>query len=344
MESYTESLKGHEPGRLPAEKTAAAIASPSPKVAVVIPCYRVKAHILGVLAGIGPEVDWIVVVDDRCPEESGKFVEEKSEDPRVVVVYHSRNRGVGGATKTGMQTAIRMGAQILVKLDGDGQMDASQIESLIAPIRHGLADYTKGNRFYSPRALKQMPITRLIGNAGLSFLTKLSTGYWGIMDPTNGFLAIHAKVFSQLETEHIEDRFFFETDMLFRLHLSGAVVVDVPLPAKYGEEESNLRIGNALFTFAAKHIQRFFKRLGYDYFVHDVNVGSVQLVAGALGFGYGLISGLYTWYTGNQTGQAAETGTIMISMIPLILGFQLLLSALNYDISRREEKAIHPFL
>lgn len=310
------------------------------RVAVIIPCFRVKNHILSVISSIGPEVSDIIVVDDLCPEESGKFVEANVRDPRVRVTYHTSNMGVGGATKTGYDYAVDLGATVLIKMDGDGQMDPRNIKALIVPILSGDADYCKGNRFHSPTALKGMPFVRLFGNGVLSFLTKFSTGYWKLMDPTNGFTAIHARVYGVLEPQKIDNRYFFETDILYRLHLVGAVVRDIPMASIYGSEKSNLRISRQLFTFAKKHIVRVCKRILYDYFIHDFNVGSAQLFFGALCFFYGLFFGLYLWFSGMVTGQSAELGTIMFSVIPLIIGFQLLLSALNYDISSQETSPI----
>lgn len=214
----------------------------APRIAVVIPCFRVKRFILEVLAGIGPEVSDVFVVDDACPEGTGDLVEAECRDPRVRVVRHETQRGVGGATLTGYRRAIDAGATVIVKVDGDGQMDPALVPRMAAPILAGSADYTKGNRFYRPDDLTPMPATRLIGNALLSFVTKFSTGYWEVFDPTNGFTAIHARVAAELPFEKIAPGYFFESDLLFRLGTLRAVVVEVPMAARYEDEESNLRI------------------------------------------------------------------------------------------------------
>lgn len=313
------------------------------EVAVVIPCYRVSRQIGDVLARIGDIVSRIYVVDDCCPEASGVFVQKHFSDPRITVLFNDTNLGVGGAVKRGFYQAALDGYTYLVKLDGDGQMDPEDIPRLIQPLRDGQADYVKANRFFNPRALKGMPAVRIFGNGVLSFLTKLSSGYWQVMDPTNGFLAVHSSVFLLLEHEKIDNRFFFETDMLCRLHLHDAVVQDVPIPARYGDERSNLKIGAATFTFLGKHISRIFRRLVYDYFVRDFNVGSAQLVTGLFGFLFGSVFGLYHWWRGVQLGAVTETGTIMIAILPMILGFQLLLSALHYDISVRNVNPVHKY-
>jgi glycosyltransferase involved in cell wall biosynthesis len=313
-------------------------------IAAIVPCYKVRRHILPLLGAFGPEVERIYVVDDCCPEGSGKLVQESVVDPRVSVIFLPENLGVGGAVKRGFAEALREGYSYLVKVDGDGQMDPRMISRLTRPIQDGLADYTKGNRFFNPRFLSGMPAVRLVGNGILSFLTKISSGYWTVMDPSNGFLAIHAKVFAALESSKIDDRYFFETDMLCRLHLVAAVVQDVPFPAKYEDERSNLGIGRVALSFPFKHLSRFWRRIVYDYFVHDFNVGSLQLVFGFIGLLFGVSFGGYHWVRGWITGAATETGTIMVATLSTILGFQLLLSALHYDISNRNTSPIHRYL
>jgi len=196
---------------------------PVPTVAVVVPCYREVKHVLGVLAGIGPEVAHVIVVDDACPDGTGAHVRDHCADPRVEVITHDVNRGVGGATISGYRRAMSIGADIVVKIDGDGQMDPAFIATLVAPIREGNADYVKGNRFYDLDGVSQMPHERIVGNLVLSFATKMSSGYWDVFDPTNGFTAVHVRVLARLPLDKISAGFFFESDMLFRLNVARAV-------------------------------------------------------------------------------------------------------------------------
>ena len=204
------------------------------RIAVVIPCYRASDRILGVLGAIGPECAAIFVVDDGCPEGTGKLVRDRVTDPRVRVLSHDRNRGVGAAVMTGYRAALADGADIIVKMDGDGQMAPADLPALVAPILEGSSDYAKGNRFAELSGLPAMPVVRMIGNAALSFVTKFSSGYWDVFDPTNGYTAIHAEVVARLPLDRIAPRYFFESDMLFRLYTVRAVVCDVPMPALYG--------------------------------------------------------------------------------------------------------------
>jgi dolichol-phosphate mannosyltransferase len=302
-------------------------------VAVVIPSYKVKDHLLSVLDRIGPSVTRIYVVDDECPQQSGKLVAELCRDPRVVVLFHDVNQGVGGATITGYRQALLDGADVVVKIDGDGQMDPSLIPSFIAPIERGIADYTKGNRFYSIENLEAMPFVRVLGNAVLSFVNKLSSGYWNVMDPTNGYTAIHSSALGALPLAKLEQRYFFESDMLFRLNTVRAVVRDVPMKAFYGEEKSNLSIVQVIRDFPSKYLTRFFKRLFYSYILRDLNVCSIQMLGGICMFLFGVVYGVYHWYLSAMNGVPTPTGTVMLAVLPVMIGVQLLLSAISFDVA-----------
>ena len=182
------------------------------KISVVIPSYKVKRHLLGVIESIPDFVEKIYIVDDKCPEGSGKYIVENCHDSRVFVHFHDENLGVGGAVMTGYRCAISDGMDVVVKIDGDGQMDPSLIPLFIEPILSGEADYTKGNRFYDLEKIRSMPFIRLFGNSILSLMTKFSSGYWSLFDPTNGYTAIHIDVARRLPFKKISCRYFFETD------------------------------------------------------------------------------------------------------------------------------------
>lgn len=313
-------------------------------VAVVIPCYKVKDHILDVIGGIGSPVDAIYAVDDSCPDGIGKFIEEHSKDPRVKVLYHSVNKGVGGAVITGYRRALEDGACIVIKLDGDSQMDPKLIPSFIEPIASGRADYVKGNRFYHPEGLQDMPAARLFGNAILSMFSKLSSGYWDLFDPTNGFTAIHSRVLRELPLEKLSERYFFESDMLFRLNTIRALVLEVPMKAKYGDETSNLRINQVIGAFLRGHIRNFSKRIAYNYFLRNFSVASIEFVLGVFLFIGGVAVGINAWVDSVVSQVPATSGTVMLAALPVILGIQFLLAFLNYDIQNVPRTPIHSLL
>ncbi|AEG91960.1 glycosyltransferase family 2 protein [Ramlibacter tataouinensis] len=305
----------------------------SARVAVVVPSYKATRHILDVIGGMGSEVDRIYVVDDCCPERTGDFVERQNRDPRVRVLRNAANEGVGGAVMHGYKQAIADGYDVLVKMDSDGQMDPRMLPRLVQPIVQGQADYTKGNRFYDLKAIHRMPAVRIFGNAVLSFMSKVSTGYWGMFDPTNGYTAISARVAAHVPMDKISQRYFFETDMLFRLNILGAVVRDIPMDAIYGDETSHLRISRILPEFLAKHARNFGKRIFYNYFLRDLNIASLQLVAGSGLLAFGMVHGGYHWLRALSTGLPTAVGIIMVAALTTLVGFQLLLAFLSYDMS-----------
>jgi dolichol-phosphate mannosyltransferase len=311
------------------------------KVAVVIPTYKVRMHILDVISRIGQEVDRIYVVDDCCPDRSGAYVEENCRDPRVTILRHENNQGVGGAVMTGYARAIDDKIDIIVKIDGDGQMDPALIKNFIGPIIAGEADYTKGNRFFNLDEIGAMPKMRLIGNAVLSFMTKFSSGYWDLFDPTNGYTAIHSNVAQYLPTKKISKRYFFETDILFRLNTLRAVVVDVPMDAKYGDESSNLKIHKVVTEFFFKHARNFIKRIFYNYYLRDMSPASLELPIGIAMLAYGSIFGIMSWIGSAKAKLATPAGTIMLSALPLLMGVQLILAFINYDIASVPRRPRH---
>ncbi len=314
---------------------------PSGTIAVVIPCYREKSRILAVIGAIGNEVTNVIVVDDACPDKTGEYVKANCTDNRVEVLIHQTNKGVGGATISGYKRAIESGAEIIVKVDGDGQMDSSLIPELVAPLLKGEADYAKGNRFYNLDGLSEMPRVRILGNLALSFASKVSSGYWNIFDPTNGFTAIHIDAAMHLPFDEINNGFFFESDILFRLNMMRAVVIDIPMPARYGDEQSSLKVRNVIFSFAALHFANAVKRIFYSHFIRDFGVPSIELILGKLLLLFGILYGSYSWHQSSVTGIPATAGSVILAALPIILGFQMLIAFLNFDTKNVPSKPLN---
>lgn len=313
-----------------------------PRLAVVIPCYRVACHITGVLRAIGPEVWRIYCVDDACPERSGQVaMAVAAGDARIRVLTHQENQGVGGAVVTGYKQALEDGAEIIIKIDGDGQMDPRRILSLVDPIVQGQADYVKGNRFFHLEGVRSMPLMRIIGNAGLSFMSKLSTGYWNLFDPTNGYTAIHAAVVRLLPLAKLNRRYFFESDILFRLSTLRAVVIDVPMNAQYADEKSNMNLLRVLVAFPVYHTRNFVKRIFYNYFLRNFSVASLHLVFGLLLVIFGVVFGLWEWLKGAEMNVIASPGTVMLAALPVLLGTQLLMSFVGLDVASVPDSPLH---
>ena len=301
------------------------------QIAVVLPCYRSRGYVLDVISRIGPEVFLIVAVDDACPDGTGEHINACCADPRVEVVRNEQNLGVGGAVIHGYRIALSRGADIVVKIDSDGQMDPALLMRIAHPIVTGRADYAKGNRFFNIEDVRGMPKLRLFGNAGLSFLTKLSSGYWNIFDPTNGYTAIYRVALEMLPLAKIDRCFFFESDMLFRLNIAGAVVIDVPIPASYGDERSNLRVGSAVVPFLLKNLRNFLKRLFYRYYLRDLNIGSLEMLGGTVLLIFGALFGATQWIDSAAEGVTASAGTVMLAGLPILVGVQMILGFFAFD-------------
>jgi len=314
------------------------------RIAVVIPCYRVAAHVVPLINSIGPEVDWIIAVDDACPERSGDVIERSCHDARVTVLRHAENQGVGGAVMTGYLAARALPAEVVVKLDGDGQMDPGLIPALVALVLCGRADYVKGNRFYRLANVSAMPAARLFGNAALSFMTRLSSGYWQVFDPTNGFTAIHRSLLHELDLEHIAKRYFFESDLLYHLNQLRAVVADLPMKAVYADETSSLQPMRMIGPFLRGNLHNFGRRLVYSYFLRGFSAASVELMLGVPLFLFGIIFGVTHWWQSVVDHVPSTAGTVMLAALPVIIGVQLLLSWLTFDIAAEPRQPVHSML
>ncbi len=303
-------------------------------LAVVIPAYHVADTIEVVINELPDFLHHIIVVDDASPDNTSELVQSIANgDRRIVLIRHEQNQGVGGAMLTGFRKALELGAQVVVKIDGDHQMDPTHIPALVTPLLEGKADYAKGNRFRDFESLQHMPLVRRIGNLGLSFLTKAATGYWNCFDPTNGYFAIRAEMLVQLPLERIDRDYFFETSMLANLYLLDAFVLDVPIAARYRGERSSLSIWRVLTQFPVKLLTTLFRRLLLRYFLFDFSMVSVYLLTGIPLILFGLSFGSIKWFQYYQLGVPAPTGTVILPTLALILGIQILLSAIAIDMN-----------
>jgi glycosyltransferase involved in cell wall biosynthesis len=312
------------------------------RIAVVIPCYQVASTIARVVARIGPETWRIYCVDDASSDETAAVLASASAaDARVRIIRREANGGVGAAVVDGFRAALADGAEVIVKVDGDGQMNPAFVSDFAAPILAGDADYVKGNRFFRLDAVARMPRSRLIGNAGLSFLAKLSTGYWDLFDPTNGYIAIQADVARLLPLDRLHPRYFFESDLLFRLATLRARIVELPIETVYEGETTHLSELRCLLAFPPLHARNFLKRLFYNYILRNFSAATLNLFAGLVLLGFGLIHGVVSWVRAVASGETASAGTVMLSALPFMIGVQLLLSFLAHDVAMVPTTAIH---
>lgn len=311
-------------------------------VAAVVPAYNVGRHLAEVLQAMPLIFRTIVVVDDASRDDTRIVAERCAHaDSRIVVVHHDQNRGVGGAMLTGYAAAIERGADVLVKIDGDGQMPLALVPQLIEPLLNGTADYTKGNRFRDFEAIRSMPFVRKVGNVVLSFFSKAATGYWQCFDPANGFVAIRTDVLAQLPVASIDRTYFFETSMLSNLYMLSAVVKEIPMPARYAGETSSLSITNVVSQFPGKLLWSLLRRVTLKHFVYDFNIASFHLLLGLPLLLAGLGYGGYEWWWYSSHGLAAPTGTVVLPALAIVLGAQLLLSAVNLDLQNIPREPIN---
>lgn len=311
----------------------------------VIPAYRAAGTVAAVVAQALEYADVVVVVDDGCPQHSGAAVlEAYGTNPVVRVLTRERNGGVGAAMKTGIAYCIENGADLIVKLDADGQMDASFI-----PIIRDLftSDPSlvciKGNRFFNSSVISQMPKRRLFGNAMLSLLAKFASGYWNVIDPSNGYLAFNASLLALLPWQNFADSYFFETSVLCELGLRRLPILELEMPTIYTAAPSSLSIARVLWDFPFKLLRLILRRILVQYFVFDLNLGSLYLFFGSLLMLGGTVWGAYQWALSEATHQDRSTGTVMLAVLPFLMGFQLVLNALMYDV-QFSQKTSHELL
>lgn len=314
-----------------------------PTVAVVIPAYRVEKQIGWVLDNIPDFVSTVIVVNDASPDNAQMVIEERAQkDTRIVPLRHEKNQGVGGAMLTGFREALRREVEIVVKVDGDGQMDPADILTLIQPLLEGEADFCKGNRFQDLKALRQMPKIRLMGNVAASLLAKTATGYWNMFDPANGFFALRAFVLRRLDFNAIARDYLFETSLLSELYHIRAVVRDVSIPARYADENSSISYSRMVIQYPSALLGYAFKRIGLHYFVYDFNLATVYVLLGLPLLLFGVIFGAVKWihFAGIQL--PAPTGTVVLASLSILIGIHLLTQAVSYDLQAVPKQPISP--
>jgi glycosyltransferase involved in cell wall biosynthesis len=306
------------------------------RTSVVIPAYNEEAFIDGVIKSLPDFVDHIIVVDD-CSKDNTFNIAGKCNDNRVIVLKTPENLGVGGATVTGYKKALELDSDIVVKMDGDGQMLPEYMPQLLDAIIENGYTYSKGNRFIHAESLASMPKHRLFGNILLTFMNKLASGHWHIFDPQNGYTAIRAGALHLLNLNNIHKGYFFENDMLLQLNLHSFRVKDVSIPAKYGEEKSDIKLFNIAKMFPLLFLKRFFYRIYHKYMLIDFSPIALFLIIGIALFGWGVFFGFYTWIKAVLSEADTPLGTLMLVVVPLILGFQLLLQAIVLDIQETKK-------
>lgn len=316
-----------------------------PSVCCVIPAYRAAGSIVETITNALCYVDSIIVVDDACPEHCGRLADEFfASNPRVRLVYRERNGGVGAAMKTGIACAIESGEDVIVKLDADGQMDPAFIDTIRRAFSaHPNLVCVKGNRFFDSDIVHLMPRARLFGNAVLSLWVKIASGYWNTIDPTNGYIGFSTRLLRLLNWEAFADSYFFEMSILCELGLKRLPILELEMPTIYTAAPSSLSIAKVMLEFPPRLLRMTLRRMLLHYFLFDVNLGSVYIVLGMLLCVFGIVFGGWQWLIGLETHVGRPTGTVMLAVLPFLMGFQLLLNALMYDV-QFSQKTYHEML
>lgn len=315
------------------------------RLVVVIPAYRASATIAHVALHCLDYADHVIIVDDGCPERSGNVASEVfRNNPRVEVIQREANGGVGAAMKSGIEAALKSDAALIAKIDADGQMDPSYLTTIREIFEHDpTLVCVKGNRFFDTSVLEVMPKPRLFGNAVLSLLVKCASGYWNAIDPTNGYLAFNADLLRLLPWQSFDDSYFFEMSVLCELGLKRLPILELEMPTIYTSAPSSLSIANVVRQFPPRLLAKTVRRLVLQYFIFDLNLGSVYCLVGSLLLAFSLVFGSYEWIDGVVTHTAKPIGTVMLAVLPFMMGFQLLLNALMYDV-QFSQKTYHEVL
>jgi dolichol-phosphate mannosyltransferase len=305
------------------------------RVWAVVPAFRAGRTIARVVENALAQVDTVVIVDDACPEGTGDVVAAAFVgDERVQVIRQPRNTGVGGATKTGFAHAMDSGADVVIKLDADDQMDSAYIPFMVELLEnYPYLALVKGNRFGSTAVLRRMPLPRLIGNSGLSFLVKLTSGYWNVIDPTNGYIACRTDALRDLDIARLADRYFFEIDLLCALGLRRAAIAELEMEPIYAGEHSSLSVVRTLLSFPAPLFARFVRRLFVQYVLADINVATLYAALGVPLFLGGAVFGAVQWQLSAATAIPRTSGTVVLALLLFIVGFQLVLQAIAFDVA-----------
>jgi glycosyltransferase involved in cell wall biosynthesis len=306
------------------------------RVGVVVPAYDEEALIAATLGGIPPLVDRIIVVDDGSTDRTSERAFELG-DPRVEVVSHERRGGVGAATLTGYRRALADGMDVVVVMNGDNQMDPADLPTLVEPVARGELDYAKANRLATGQAWQLIPKTRFFGNAILSMLTKIASGYWHVADSQSGYTVVSREMLEQLDLDHVYTNYGFPNDMLVHLNVWNARVRDFPSRPIYGVgERSNMRYRHVVPRIAWLLVRGFFWRLWEKYVKRDFHPLVFFYVMGFIATVSGVLLGLVV--VGYRiAGYSIPIATVVLVALLVISGLQFTLFAMWFDMESNKE-------
>jgi glycosyltransferase involved in cell wall biosynthesis len=304
-------------------------------VAVVVPAYNEEALVGSTVQGIPAFVDHVIVVDDGSKDETA--ARAQAGDERVEVIAHERNQGVGAAIVTGYKRAIALDVDVTCVMAADGQMDPDDLETLVRGVALGETDYAKANRLFTGQAWQLIPRTRYLGNAALSFLTKIASGYWHVADSQSGYTAVSLESLKLLDLDRIYRRYGFPNDFLVHLNVFNRRVRDYPSRPIYGVgERSGIRLRHVVPKISWLLMKGFFWRMGQKYVIRDFHPLVLFYMLGLTLFLAGMLLGLVE--TGLRiAGNPIPFATIVLVALFVISGLQLLLFAMWFDMESNKD-------
>ena len=300
------------------------------RIAAVVPAYKEEKMISTVISTMPEYVDHIVIVDDHSPDRTSEVVTGIA-DPRVTLIRHEVNQGVGGAIVTGHKAAMGLGADVNVIMAGDAQMDPAYLPDLLDRVTKDGYGFAKANRFFSPESFEGMPGYRIFGNIVLSFMTKLASGYWNLFDPQNGYTAVRTEVLKRVPLDRVSPRYSFENDLLIHLNILQVGAVDVPIPAVYGEEVSSIKLSKVVPELMNLLLRGFWRRIWYRYVLWSFSPVALLLFVGMVLSLVGVVIAIWVCFQ-IASSVVATAATVMLAAFPLMIGIQMLISALQLDI------------
>lgn len=301
------------------------------RVAVVVPAYREENHIASVIETMPDIVDHIIVIDDASPDATYDRAVAAA-DARTTVIRHEVNKGVGGAIVTGHRAALELEADISVVMAGDGQMDVSYLPKLLDPIVDDGYGFSKANRFFSATSFEGMPKHRIFGNIVLTFLTKISSGYWNLVDPQNGYTAITRDALQRIPLSRVAERYEFENDLLIWLNIADIRAIDVPIPAIYGSEVSGIKLHAVVPRLIGTLVTGYWRRFWRKYVLWSFSPIALLMLLGIPLFLFGIITGIWAVAVSIASPDSVSTGTWLLAVAPTLVGIQFLLQAFVLDI------------
>lgn len=308
-------------------------------IGVAVPAYNEEKLIEKTLTTMPDFVDHIVVINDCSSDKTLSIIKKlQKNNKRIAIIDNKENHGIGYSLTKGLKKAAELGCDRVAIMAGDAQMDPDQLSPMLDNMAKRSLDFIKANRFMHLEALKSMPKYRRIGNIVVTILTKFATGYYSIFDTQNGYVIYSKDVIDRMPWHLIGDRYEFENTILIGLSIIDAKIGDFPIPALYGDETSTIKLFSTTMRVLKCLMIGFWQRIYYKYILYSFHPIALFLLTGLTLFTVGIIAGIWMLVVKIITSISPTSGTVMLAVLPIILGIQLLLTALVMDVSEEKKQ------